>query len=63
MDDLKGRREAKKRGIPNTGTLGVLRAASRAGLLRLREVMPLLLETNFYASDDLIKGLLAEEDT
>ena len=61
IDDLKGRREATKRAIPNTGTLGVLRAASQAGLLRLGEVIPSLLQTNFYISDKLIKELLAEE--
>jgi predicted nucleic acid-binding protein len=62
MDDAKGRREATKRGIPSTGTLGVLRAGSRASLLRLREVMPLLLQTNFYLSEKLVQALLAEED-
>lgn len=61
MDDLKGRREATKRGLPSTGTLGVLRAASRAGLLRLREVMPRLRQTNFYVSEELVQALLAEE--
>src|SRR4051812_10103323 len=30
MDDAKGRREAAKRGLPSTGTLGVFRAVSRA---------------------------------
>ena len=61
MDDLKGRREATKRGIPSTGTLGVLRAGSKAGLLRLREVIPHLLQTNFYVSDELVQALLADE--
>ena len=62
MDDAKGRREATKRGLASTGTLRVLRAGSRAGLLRLREVMPRLLRTNFYASEELIQVLLSEED-
>ena len=44
MDDAKGRREATKRGLASTGTLGVLRAGSRAGLLRLREVNATLIE-------------------
>ena len=61
MDDLKGRREATKRGLPSTGTLGVLRAASRAGLLHLREVMPRLRQTNFYVSEELVQALLSEE--
>jgi predicted nucleic acid-binding protein len=53
MDDAKGRREATKRGLASAGTLGVL---------RLREVMPRLLRTNFYASEELIQVLLSEED-
>src|ERR1700674_2822898 len=48
MDDAKGRGEAARRGIPSTGTLGVLQAASKNGYLVLRDVLPRLLETNFY---------------
>jgi hypothetical protein len=47
MDDAKGRREATRRGIPSTGTLGVLRAASKNRYLALRDVLPRLLQTTF----------------
>lgn len=51
MDDLQGRTEAERRGIPTTGTLGVLLAAERAGLLSARDkYFELLRETNFRHS-------------
>jgi predicted nucleic acid-binding protein len=61
MDDAKGRREAGKRGLRTTGTLGVLRAASRSGLLSLRAVLPRLLQTNFYVPSTLVEALIEEE--
>jgi len=61
MDDLKGRREAMRRGIPSTGTLGVLQAASRSGYLVLRDVLPRLLHTNFYIAPALAQSIIAEE--
>ncbi len=61
MDDVKGRREAAKRHLQSTGTLGVLRAGSLAGVLRLHNVLPRLLETNFYAPEGLITALLSDE--
>jgi predicted nucleic acid-binding protein len=61
MDDAKGRREAAHRGIPSTGTLGVLQAASKRSFLLLRDTLPRLLETNFYIAPPLIESLLAEE--
>jgi predicted nucleic acid-binding protein len=63
MDDAKGRGEASRRGIPSTGTLGVLQAASKGGHLLLRKVLPLLLQTNFYVSQALVDSLIAEEST
>ena len=61
MDDAKGRREATVRGIPNIGTLGVLRAASARGLLSLQDILPELKKTNFYVADALLESLIAEE--
>jgi predicted nucleic acid-binding protein len=61
MDDAKGRREAKHRGIPSTGTLGVLQAACKSGYLLLRDVLPKLPATNFFAAPALIESLIAEE--
>jgi predicted nucleic acid-binding protein len=62
IDDAKGRREATRRRIPTTGTLGVLQAASKSGLLLLRDVMPRLMRTNFYISAALVESLIAEEE-
>jgi len=61
IDESAGRREASRRGIPNTGTLGVLRRASIEGLVDLRSVLDRLLATNFRVSTSLIADLLAEE--
>ena len=63
MDDLKGRREATRRGIQSAGTLGVLQAASKNGYLLLRDVLPHLLQTNFYITPALAQSLLAEEQS
>ena len=63
MDDAKGRREAGRRGIPTTGTLGVLRAASQQRLLSLRDVLPKLMLTNFFISPSIAEALIAEEDS
>jgi predicted nucleic acid-binding protein len=61
MDDVRGRREAARRLIPSTGTLGVLQAASKSGYLLLRDVLPRLLRTNFYIAPALAESLIAEE--
>jgi len=61
MDDVKGRREATRRGIPSTGTLGVLQAASKNRYLALRDVLPRLLQTNFYIDPGLVRSLIADE--
>lgn len=61
MDDAKGRREAARRGIPSTGTLGVLQAGSKNGYLLLRDLLPRLLETNFYIAPSLVQSLIHEE--
>jgi predicted nucleic acid-binding protein len=61
MDDAKGRKEAARRRIPSTGTLGVLQAGSKQGYLRLSDVLPRLLRTNFYVAEQLVESLLAEE--
>ena len=60
MDDASGRTEAAKRGIPTTGTLGVLRAASFQGFIALPPVLARLIATNFRVSEDLVNELVAE---
>ena len=61
IDDAAGRAEANRRRIPNTGTLGVLRAAALRQLLDLPTALGRLDATNFRASQSLIQELLAED--
>jgi len=61
IDDAAGRREAARRKIPNTGTLGILRAAAEQNLLDLPSVLDRLLATNFRVSRQLVAELVAED--
>jgi predicted nucleic acid-binding protein len=61
IDEAAGRLEASRRGIPNTGTVGVLRAASIARLVDLPSVLARLVATNFRISRQLLDGLIAED--
>ncbi len=54
----KCRAEANRRGIPSTGTLGVLRAAALRGLLDLAPALTRLAATNFRVSQALLEDLL-----
>jgi predicted nucleic acid-binding protein len=61
IDDAAGRAEANRRQIPNTGTLGVLRAAAVLRLLDLPVALARLATTNFRVSRTLLEDLLAED--
>jgi predicted nucleic acid-binding protein len=61
IDDAAGRLEASRRGILNTGTLGVLRAAAITNFVDLPSALARLLETNFRVSMTLVEDLLAED--
>jgi len=61
IDETAGRIEASRRGIKNTGTLGVMRAAALKGYLDLPTALARLLETNFRVSIELVSALLAED--
>jgi predicted nucleic acid-binding protein len=61
IDEAAGRLEASRRGIPNTGTVGVLRAASIARLVDLPTALARLVATNFRISGPLLEGLIAED--
>ena len=60
IDESAGRLEASRRGIPNTGTLGVLRRAAIEHLVDLPSALNRLLATNFRVSRPLVADLLAE---
>ncbi len=61
IDETAGRLEASRRGIPNTGTVGVLRAASIARLADLSSALARLIATNFRISRPLLDELIAED--
>lgn len=61
IDDAAGRAEASRRGIPNTGTLGVLRAAGQRNLVDLATALKSLGATNFRVANSLIQELLLED--
>jgi len=61
IDETAGRIEASRRGIRNTGTLGVLRAAALKDFLDLPTALARLLATNFRVSMELVAALVAED--
>ncbi len=61
IDDNAGRLVANRLGIPNTGTIGILRAASLERLVDMQSALPRLLMTNFRIAKALVEGLLAED--
>jgi predicted nucleic acid-binding protein len=61
IDESAGRLEASRRGVANTGTLGVLRAAAMEQLIDLPAALDRLMATNFRVSKALIAGLVAED--
>ncbi len=60
MVDLTGRREAERRHLRVTGTIGVLRAAARIGTVNLKDALDRLRKTNFHLSQKLYDQLIAE---
>jgi predicted nucleic acid-binding protein len=63
IDESAGRMVASRLGVANTGTLGVLLAAAREGMLDFGEALDKLRRTNFRISQTLIDKLLAEDRT
>lgn len=55
IDDSAGRREATRRHLRVTGTLGVLRAAAERGFVDVRDVLTRLQATSFYVDASLIE--------
>jgi predicted nucleic acid-binding protein len=60
VDELLGRREAERRGLPVIGTVGVLREAAAEGLLDLRIALDRLRQTSFHISPAVLDRLLGE---
>ncbi len=61
IDDRDGRREAARRGIATTGTLGVLNDAAGRDLIDLADALNRLDKTTFRASPALLRELLERE--
>lgn len=58
IDEERGRKEAKRRGLSVIGLLGVLRDAAERGLIDLSLAIERLRQTNFRVSDQIIELLL-----
>jgi len=63
VDDRQARMAAANLGIEITGTIGILDRAARENLINLPETLTALQKTSFHISDDLIKKLLADNQT
>lgn len=62
MDDRKGRREAAVRGLNVAGTLNVLEAAAKQGLLDLPTAIANLRKTNFHIAESIIQRALDDDE-
>lgn len=62
LDEAAARTLASQRGLKVAGTLGVLRDAAQAGLLKLPDALDLLRKTNFRAAPELWKSLYSRRD-
>ena len=59
MDEKTGRREASRRNLFITGTLGILSAAAEHGLVDREEAIKRLSETTFRASPRLLRLMIS----
>ena len=58
LDERRGRQEAENRGLKPIGTLGVLVAAHKRGLIDLRATIDALRQTSFHASPKLLASIV-----
>ncbi len=58
MDDRKGVKAARRKGLRVTGTLGILELATRDGLVDFAQAVSRLQETNFRTPENLLDALL-----
>ena len=61
LDEEAARTEAAARGLPFTGTLGVLKSAARNGWIDLTTSFARLRRTNFRVAEALLKELLSQK--
>jgi predicted nucleic acid-binding protein len=61
VDELRGRREAERRHLHFTGTIGVLRTAAKEGLLDFKSAIDRLRQTTFYIAQDVLDRLMKDQ--
>jgi predicted nucleic acid-binding protein len=59
IDERKGAAAARRKGLPLTGTLGLLILAAQRQWLDLADAFASLRRTNFHCSEDLLQSLLS----
>ena len=60
IDEAPGRKEASRRHLPLTGTLGILREAAKQDLLDFKNTVMRLRKTSFYVSQNLLDQIIKE---
>jgi len=60
IDEARGRKAARERRLPFTGTIGVLELAADRGLVDLPQAFARLKQTDFWISDELLDQRLAK---
>jgi predicted nucleic acid-binding protein len=63
MDDRKGRAEAIRRGLRVAGTIGLLEAAGRRGLLDFSAVIQRLRQTKARLDEEVIQAALVRSQS
>ena len=58
LDEMEGRREALRRGLPVAGTIGVLEQAAERDLINLAEAFSRLTHSNFHISQEVLQQAL-----
>jgi predicted nucleic acid-binding protein len=62
IDENPGRQEAQRRHLPFTGTLGILQAGAKHGLLDLKTAIGRLKQTSFHVSQDILDQVIKSQD-
>jgi len=63
IDERAGTREAEKRGVLTTSTLGVLDQAAYRGLVDIKQAMSRLQATNFRIRRDIVESLVKKHES
>jgi len=61
MDDLDGRKAARRLGLSVAGTVGLLERAAEAGWIKLPEAVARLRQTNFFIAPEVLNQVLERD--